>query len=83
MIVAVPGATPVTLPEVTVATEELLLDQVTCLFVVSEGVNVTVRLSVEPASTLSVLDESSIAVAFTGVPSVKVPPSVTSAPLAS
>src|SRR5687767_5578428 len=49
VIVALPAATPVTRPLLlTVATEELLVDHVTVLFVALEGDTVAVNCCVEP-----------------------------------
>ena len=51
VMVAVPAAMPVTVPpEVTVATEVLLLDQVTVLFSAFEGLTVAERVSEAPTS---------------------------------
>ena len=48
VIVAVPADTPVTVPLETVATEELLVDHVTVLFVAFDGDTVAVKANPFP-----------------------------------
>ncbi len=53
VIVAVPAATAITTPFVTVATEGLLLDQVTSLLVASDGSIVAINVSVLPSISVA------------------------------
>jgi hypothetical protein len=64
VMVAVPTATPLTVPLFTVATEELELDQVTVLSVAFEGLTVAVRfveppLAIETEDWLNETDDTS------------------------
>ena len=73
VIFAVPGATAVTLPPLTVATELLLVLQYTVLLVASEGLMVAVRVEVSPVVRLSeVLSRVTPVTAITGSVTVTV-----------
>lgn len=54
VMTAVPADTPVTTPFETVATDELLVDHETVLFVALDGATVSVSVVVPPISTESV-----------------------------